>query len=143
MQARVKEKAAVATPAAEAAARMAQANPNPDDSAGEWAVEAAARMAKAEGSAGGTMATMTAASRGGDGDGEDGQQKDGGDGEGGQRANDGDGEGGQPGGRWDQHMTTTETTTTAATTATTTTTTTMKTTTTTAKARGNKSRNVH
>ena len=37
MQARVKEKAAVATPAAEAAARMAQANPNPDDSAGEWA----------------------------------------------------------------------------------------------------------
>ena len=37
VQARVKEKAAVATPAAEAAARMAQANPNPDDSAGEWA----------------------------------------------------------------------------------------------------------
>ena len=35
MQARVKEKAAVATPAAEAAARMAKANP--DDSDGEWA----------------------------------------------------------------------------------------------------------
>ena len=107
VQARVKEKAAVATPA----------------------VEAAARMAKAEGSAGGTTATTTAASRGDDGDDEGGQQGDGGDDEGGQKGDDGDGEGGQQGGRWYQHMTTTETTTTAATTATTTTTTTMKTTT--------------